>query len=58
MMMKKRLSKEDKISFIIKNELMITEAVLGGHQPRDNDEFKEIRDQIKKYRIQLGLIKK
>ena len=55
--MKKRLSKEDKISFIIKNELMITEAVLGG-QPRDNDEFKEIRDQIKKYRIQLGLIKK
>ena len=56
--MKKRLSKEDKISFIIKIELMITEAVLGGHQPRDNDEFKEIRDQIKKYRIQLGLIKK
>lgn len=56
--MKKRLSKEDKISFILKNELIITEAVLRGHKACDNDEFKEIRAQIKKYRIQLGLIKK
>ena len=58
MKMKKRLSKEDKISFIIKNELMMSSKNGFSNQPRDNDEFKEIRDQIKKYRIQLGLIKK
>ena len=55
MKMEKRLTKEDKISFIIKNELMITEAILRGHKASDNDEFAEIRSQIKKYRKQLDL---
>jgi len=56
--MKKRLSKEDKISFILKHEAIITTAILNGHKSKEGDEFDEIRKLLKKYRIQLGLIKK
>jgi len=56
--MKKRLSKEDKISFILKQEAIITTAILNGHKSKEGDEFDEVRKLLKKYRIQLGLIKK
>jgi hypothetical protein len=56
--MKKRLSKEDKISFILKHEAIITTAILNGHKSKEGDEFDGIRKLLKKYRIQLGLIKK
>jgi hypothetical protein len=55
--MKKRLSKDDKISFILKHEQILTSTIINGHKSKEGDEFDEIRKLLKKYRIQLGLIK-
>lgn len=54
----KRLTKEQKISYIVRWELKIREAISKGHKCNDKDEFQEARDIIEKYRIQLGLIEK
>lgn len=54
---KKRMSKEDKISFIIETELKIMEAFKNGHKPHNEDEFQSLRILIEKYRKQLGLKK-
>ena len=53
----KKLTKEEKYSFIVKWELKIREAISKGHKCNDEDEFQEVREIIEKYRIQLGLIK-
>ena len=47
------LSREEKISFILKNERDITLAVLGGHMPHDKDEYQETRLLLKQYRQEL-----
>lgn len=50
------LTEQEKISFIIENELKIIEAVRDGHKPCDNDEFSQTRTKINKYRKDLKLI--
>ena len=50
------LTNSEKMSFILKNELMITEAIGRGHKATDQDEFQKTREKIKKYRIELGII--
>jgi hypothetical protein len=50
------LTEQEKISFIIENELKITLTVLNGHKACNNDEFSETRKKIKQYRKDLGLI--
>jgi hypothetical protein len=44
-----------KTSKIIQLELRITEAVLKGHKPRDDDEFQEDRELLKRLRKELGI---
>jgi hypothetical protein len=51
------LTNQEKMSFIIDNELKITYSVLSGHKASDGDEFQPVRNKIKKYRIELGIIK-
>jgi predicted SprT family Zn-dependent metalloprotease len=49
------MTDDDKISYIIKHEGIITHALIKGHSAHDNDEFKEIREELKKLRKELGL---
>jgi len=51
------LTNQEKMSFILKNELIITRAVLNGHKATDQDEYQKTREKIKKYRIELEIIK-
>lgn len=51
------LTNQEKMSFIVKNESKIMEAIMKGHKATDGDEFQATRDKIKKYRIELGIIK-
>jgi hypothetical protein len=51
------LTNQEKLTFILKNEAMIMEAVGKGHKASNGDEFQPVRDKIKKYRIELGIIK-
>ena len=51
------LTNQEKLSFILKNELIITRAVLNGHKANDQDEYQKNREKIKKYRIELEIIK-
>ena len=51
------LTNQEKLSFILKNELIITRAVLNGHKATDQDEYQKTREKIKKYRIELEIIK-
>jgi hypothetical protein len=51
------LTNQEKMSFILKNESMICEAIGKGHKASDGDEFQPVRDKIRKYRIELGIIK-
>lgn len=50
------MTDDDKISYILKHERIITHALFKGHLAQDNDEFKEIRQELKKLRKELGLI--
>jgi hypothetical protein len=50
------LTNQEKMSFILKNELIITRAIINGHKSIDQDEYQKTRDKIKKYRIELNLI--
>ena len=52
------LTNQEKMTFILDNELKITEAILNGHKASDSDQFQPTRIKIKKYRIDLGIIKK
>ena len=47
------LSDEDKMSFILKNELIITESVFNGHKAHVDDQFEEKRKLIKQYRNEV-----
>ena len=51
------LTNQEKMSFILKNDSMICEAIGKGHKASDGDEFQPVRDKIRKYRIELGIIK-
>ena len=51
------LTNQEKLSFILKNELIITRSVLNGHKANDQDEYQKTREKIKKYRIELEIIK-
>ena len=51
------LTNQEKLTFILKNEAMICEAIGKGHKATDQDEFQKTREKIKKYRIELGIIK-
>jgi hypothetical protein len=50
------LTNSEKLTFILKNELMITDAVGKGHNATDNDEFQKTREKIKKYRKELKIL--
>mgnify|MGYP006274690807 FL=1 len=50
------LTNQEKLTFILKNEAMICEAIAKGHKATDQDEFQKTREKIKKYRIELGII--
>lgn len=52
------LTDQEKLSYIIDNEMEITLAVSKGHQANNGDQYQEARVKIKQYRIELGLIKK
>jgi len=51
------LTNQEKMSFILKNEAMICEAIGKGHKASNGDEFQPVREKIRKYRIELGIIK-
>ena len=51
------LTNQEKLSFILDNDYKITSAVLNGHKASDGDKFQPVRDKIRKYRIELGIIK-
>lgn len=51
------MTDQEKISYIIENELIITQSIFKGHKASDGDEFHEIRKKIYQYRLELGLIK-
>ena len=55
--MESNLTDSEKLSYILKTELKITEEVLRGHKASDNDKFSEERKLINKYRKDLRLIK-
>ena len=51
------LTNSEKMSFILKNESMICDAISKGHKASNKDEFQPVREKIRKYRIELGIIK-
>jgi ribosome assembly protein YihI (activator of Der GTPase) len=44
---------DPRIGRIIELELEITDAVSKGHKPRDDDKFKEYREELKRLREEL-----
>ena len=50
------LTNQEKLSFILKNESKICEAIAKGHKASNQDEFQPVRDKIKQYRKDLGII--
>jgi hypothetical protein len=50
------LTNQEKLTFILKNEAMINEAVGKGHKASNGDEFQPVREKIKKYRIELKIL--
>ena len=50
------LTNQEKMSFILKNELIMTRAIINGHKSIEQDEYQKTREKIKKYRIELKLI--
>lgn len=54
----KELTDQEKISYILEKEMEITVAVTrDGHKASDGDKFQKYREKIRKYRIELGIIK-
>lgn len=50
------LTNQEKLTFILKNESIINEAIMNGHKPTNQDQFQKTRDKIKQYRKDLGII--
>lgn len=50
------LTDSEKLTFILKNESKICEAIANGHKATDQDEFAEVRKKMKQYRKELGII--
>ena len=50
------LTNQEKMSFILKNELIMKRAIINGHKSIEQDEYQKTREKIKKYRIELKLI--
>jgi hypothetical protein len=50
------LTNQEKLSFILKNEAIINGAVMNGHRATNQDEFQPVREKIKQYRKDLGII--
>lgn len=50
------LTEQEKITFILENEMKITLEVMNGHKASDGDKFSETRKKIKQYRKDLGLL--
>ncbi len=50
------LTDSEKLTFILKNESKICEAIGKGHKATDQDEFAEVRMKMKQYRKELGII--
>lgn len=50
------LTDSEKLTFILKNESKICEAIGKGHKATDQDEFAEVRKKMKQYRKELGII--
>ena len=55
---RKRMTKDQKVSFIIETEMAVLAAIHKGHKCSDDDQFAEARKLVEKYRIELGLKKK
>lgn len=53
---KDSLTREEKISFIVKTESKIMVAIMKGHKASVEDEFQKDRELINKYRKELGFI--
>lgn len=51
------LTNQEKMTFIVENESKINEEVINGHKPTNTDQFQPVREKIKQYRIDLGIIK-
>ena len=49
------MTRDDKISRILKLELEITEAIYHGHRPREDDQYKEKREELKRLRLELNI---
>ena len=49
---------EKKLTDRVKTEMEIITAVRSGHKCSDGDQFEPSRKLMKKYRIELGIIKK
>ena len=50
------LTDSEKLTFILKNESKICEAIAKGHKATDQDEFAEVRKKMKQYRKELGIL--
>lgn len=50
------LTDSEKLTFILKNESKICDAIAKGHKASNQDEFQPIRDKMKQYRKDLGII--
>lgn len=51
------ITDREKLEFILEKELEIVKAISNGHKASDSDKFQKDRDLMKKYRLDLGLIK-
>ena len=50
------LTDSEKLTFILKNESKICDAIAKVHKASNQDEFQPIRDKMKQYRKDLGII--
>lgn len=51
------ITDKEKLEFILEKELEIVIAISNGHKASNSDKFQKDRDLMKKYRLDLGLIK-
>lgn len=49
------MTNDEKISRIIKLEIELTSALIGGHKAKENDRFEESRKEMKKLREELDI---
>jgi hypothetical protein len=46
---------DERISRILKLELEITRAIYHGHNPREDDQYQEKREELQRLRIELNI---